>query len=104
MSERRAAFVTGGAQGLGAAIALGLARDGFDVVVSELSLQPLMDIVRAIEALGRRAHPVVLDLREQAMTSAVETFGRLDVMVNNAGVRHCARHTSMRIRISASAC
>jgi len=100
VNERRTAFVTGGAQGLGAAIALALARDGYDVAVSELSIQPLGDVVRAIEALGRRAHPVVLDLRDQAsveraMASAVDAFGQLDVLVNNAGVT--LRRTALEV-------
>jgi NAD(P)-dependent dehydrogenase (short-subunit alcohol dehydrogenase family) len=96
----RAAFVTGGAQGLGAAIALALARDGFDVAVSEMSAHPLGDIVQAVEALGRRAHSVVLDLRDQAsieraMASAVAAFGGLDVLVNNAGVT--LRRTALEV-------
>jgi len=90
-ARKRSAFVTGGSQGLGAAIALALARDGFDVAVSELSAAPLEPILASVRALGRRAHPVVLDLRDQAsveraMASVVEAFGELDVLVNNAGV------------------
>lgn len=84
-------MVTGGAQGLGAAIALALARDGFDVAVSALATESLGNTVKAVEALGRRAHPVVLDLRDQAsveraMASALDAFSQLDVLVNNAGV------------------
>ena len=52
---RRAALVTGAREGLGAAIALELARDGFDVAVTELSTEPLARTVAAIEALGVRA-------------------------------------------------
>jgi NAD(P)-dependent dehydrogenase (short-subunit alcohol dehydrogenase family) len=90
-ARKRTAFVTGSSQGLGAAIAIALARDGFDIAVSELSLAPLDQVLTSIRALGRRAHPVVLDLRDQAsveraMASAVDTFGELDVLVNNAGV------------------
>jgi NAD(P)-dependent dehydrogenase (short-subunit alcohol dehydrogenase family) len=90
-APRRTAFVTGGSQGLGAAIALALARDGCDVAVSELSSAALGNVLNVIRALGRRAHPVALDLRDQvsverAMASVVETFGQVDVLVNNAGV------------------
>jgi len=88
---KRAALVTGAREGLGAAIALELARDGFDVAVTELSTEPLARTVAAIEALGARALPVELDVRllpsiECAMAAAVAAFGRVDVLVNNAGV------------------
>jgi len=90
-TERRAALVTGASQGLGAAIALALARDGFDVAVTELSAPPLAKSVAAIEAVGARALAVELDVRslssiERAMAEAVSAFGRVDVLVNNAGV------------------
>lgn len=90
-TRRRAAFVTGASQGLGAAIALALAQDGYDVAVSRLSGESPPRIVGDIEALGRRAHPVRLDLRDQssierAMASVVAAFGEIDLLVNNAGV------------------
>lgn len=88
---RRAAFVTGAAQGIGAAIALGLARDGFDVVVASTRPEKLAGIVAQLAAAGARAVPVALDLRSQssidhAMAEAIGAFGHLDVLVNNAGV------------------
>ena len=91
MSARRAALVTGAAQGLGAAIALRLARDGYDVAVTELTRSPLADVVAKIEAAGARAVAVELDVRsqesvERAIAHAADAFGTLDVLVNNAGV------------------
>ena len=85
------ALVTGAAQGLGAAIALGLARDGFDVVVTSRSTGRLAGTLAAIEAVGRRAVPIQLELRsapgvEQAVAGAVEALGGLDVLVNNAAI------------------
>ena len=89
--KRRAAFVTGAAQGIGAAIALALARDGFDVAVSSTRPEKLAEVAAAIRAAGTRAVPVALDVRstesiEQAMAEAVSACGRLDLLVNNAGV------------------
>ena len=92
MSERKVALVTGASQGLGAAIAVGLAQDGFDVVITELNAAELAATKGAVEAAGVRALPIALDVRdtgsiERAMKGAVEAFGRVDVLVNNAGVQ-----------------
>ena len=88
---RQAALVTGAAQGIGAAIALGLARDGFDLVVASTRPGKLAGIVAQLEAAGARAVPVALDLLsqssiEQAMAEAIGAFGHIDVLVNNAGI------------------
>jgi NAD(P)-dependent dehydrogenase (short-subunit alcohol dehydrogenase family) len=89
--SRRTAFVTGASYGIGAAIAEQLARDGFDVAVCATRLENLTDVVAKLEAAGARAVPLVLNLRslasvEQATDAAIEAFGQLDVLVNNAGV------------------
>ena len=87
----RVALVTGGSYGIGAAAAITLARDGCDVAVADLRRETLVDTVKSIEALGRRAVAVELDLREQAsieaaVGAAVMELGTIDVLVNNAGV------------------
>ncbi len=91
ISSRKTAFVTGATEGLGAAIAVGLARDGFDVAVADLNSDTLKNTVTQIEAAGRQAVAVALDLRSQpsivdAMSKVVSVWGHLDVLVNNAGV------------------
>jgi NAD(P)-dependent dehydrogenase (short-subunit alcohol dehydrogenase family) len=90
-SARRTGLVTGASQGLGAAIALRLAREGYDLAVSDLAIEQLSATVHAIEALGRRAHAVELELRDQtsierAFAAAAQALGTLDVLVNNAGI------------------
>ena len=88
---RRFALVTGASYGIGAATAVGLAQDGFDVAVTDLTKEPLAHTVAAIEAAGSNALPLALDLRDQAsvdkaVADAVAAFGALDLLVNNAGV------------------
>jgi NAD(P)-dependent dehydrogenase (short-subunit alcohol dehydrogenase family) len=89
--RRRVAFVTGASQGLGTAIAVGLACDGYDVAVSSKRLERLAEVARQIEAAGARPVPVALDLSshssiEEAMAAVIDACGPLDVLVNNAGV------------------
>jgi NAD(P)-dependent dehydrogenase (short-subunit alcohol dehydrogenase family) len=84
----RVALVTGGGTGIGRATALALAADGLDVVVSGRRPEPLAEVVAEI---GDRAIAVACDhsLPEdaaRAVRTAVETFGGLHVVVNNAGV------------------
>jgi NAD(P)-dependent dehydrogenase (short-subunit alcohol dehydrogenase family) len=90
-ADGRTAFVTGASQGIGAEIALGLARDGFDLAVAATRTENLAPVVAKLAAMGTRVAPVALDLRsqssiEQAVAEAIQALGRLDVLVNNAGV------------------
>ncbi|WP_201835468.1 SDR family NAD(P)-dependent oxidoreductase [Microvirga zambiensis] len=85
------AFITGAAYGIGAAAALALARDGCDLVLADLSVEMLAETAAKVRELGRRAVPIRLDLRNQdsiesAVATALGSFERLDVLVNNAGV------------------
>ncbi len=92
MSKGKVALVTGASQGLGAAIAVGLAQDGFDVVITELQVAALATTAATVKEAGARALPIALDVRdpvsiERSMSSALDAFGRVDVLVNNAGVQ-----------------
>ncbi len=90
--EGKVAVVTGGSRGIGAAIVERLARDGADVAFSYSNSKERADqIVAKVEALGRRAIAVRADQAVPAQVSgfvrkANETFGRLDILVNSAGV------------------
>jgi NAD(P)-dependent dehydrogenase (short-subunit alcohol dehydrogenase family) len=91
VTRKPTAFVTGATQGLGAALALRLAQDGYDMAVSGTQLTNLESTVSTLRAQGARVVAVQLDLRsqesiEQAMALVVREFGELDVLVNNAGI------------------
>jgi NAD(P)-dependent dehydrogenase (short-subunit alcohol dehydrogenase family) len=89
--DRRVAVVTGASYGIGAATALALARDGLDLALCDLREDMLADTATAAGRLGRRAIPIALDLRKQSdidatIAKALDALGRVDVLVNNAGV------------------
>jgi pteridine reductase len=91
------ALVTGGARRIGRALCLGLAEAGFDIVVNHSqSADAAGEVVRQVESLGRRAIAVQADVSESAevekLSQAVRgTFGRLDLLVNNASLFQTGR-------------
>ena len=87
----KVAIVTGSGRGLGLAYATELARQGAAVVINDVDAQTAADAVASIEALGGRAVAVVAavgptETAHQLVSAAVDNFGRLDILVTNAGV------------------
>jgi 3-oxoacyl-[acyl-carrier protein] reductase len=88
----KTAIVTGGSKGIGAAIALALAREGCDVAINYRRHDAeANEVVEAVEKLGRRALAVKADVASHADAAAmvrtvVDTLGRLDILVCNAGI------------------
>jgi 3-oxoacyl-[acyl-carrier protein] reductase len=88
--DGRVALVTGAAQGIGAATALTLARFGADLAACDRNEAGLAETATAVEALGRRCVPGVLDVRDGDAVRAwldvvADAYGHVDVLVNNAG-------------------
>ena len=84
------AVVTGASRGLGQYFGRALARAGADLVVTSRHLEALQPFVKEIEALGRRAVPVELDVRSQESVTrmgeeAEKAYGHIEILVNNAG-------------------
>jgi citronellol/citronellal dehydrogenase len=93
----RVAIITGSSRGIGRDIALALAREGCHIVVTGKTTEPhpklpgtIYTVAEEVEALGVKALPLQLDVRDvdslEAMAQKTrETFGRIDILINNAG-------------------
>src|SRR5688572_4562258 len=91
MTEKRVAFVTGGSRGIGEAIVRRLAKDGLHVVAAARSIDKLNGVVGGIRGEGGSAEAVAVDVSDfrglaDAIDKVAESHGRLDVLVNNAGI------------------
>jgi 3-oxoacyl-[acyl-carrier protein] reductase len=87
----KVALVTGAAQGIGKAIALLLARNGADMVVSDINLEKAEETVKEIRAIGPKAMAVKVDVAnlsdvERMVTGILEKLAKIDILVNNAGI------------------
>jgi len=89
--DKRVALVTGAAKGMGHDICLTLAQEGADLALAARDVPPLEALKGEIEKLGRRALVVSCDVTDEAavqqmVAKTTETFGRIDILVNAAGV------------------
>lgn len=87
----KVALVTGASSGIGRASAIALAKQGATVVVAARRVDKLQELAREIVSLGHEALPVMMDVtKKETVTAAVfktvEMYGRLDILLNNAGV------------------
>ena len=87
----RMVFITGGSQGIGRACALILAEAGAHIAIGSRNLEKLNAVFQEVEQLGRRSLAVKVDINDPmqiraAFAEVVQQFGRIDVLVNNAGI------------------
>jgi NADP-dependent 3-hydroxy acid dehydrogenase YdfG len=87
----KVALVTGGASGIGAALATRLANNGAEVWIADREVGPAEELAQRLNSSGRRAHAIELDVRsypafECAVAEAVQQAGRIDYLFNNAGI------------------
>jgi NAD(P)-dependent dehydrogenase (short-subunit alcohol dehydrogenase family) len=98
--QDKVAVVTGAGSGIGQAIALRFAAEGADVVIPDIKLAAAEETAERVRALGRRALAMQVDVSrsadvKRAITTTVEQLGRIDIMVNNAGIRFIAPLTEV---------
>jgi NAD(P)-dependent dehydrogenase (short-subunit alcohol dehydrogenase family) len=89
--EKKVALVTGAASGLGVSFAEAMAEAGADVVCADINAKGLEKTVKKIEKIGRKGLAVLCDVSKEEdvkrmMKVTIETFGRLDILFNNAGI------------------
>ncbi|MBN2129209.1 MAG: SDR family oxidoreductase [Sedimentisphaerales bacterium] len=93
--DERVAIVTGSSRGIGRAIALALGAEGATLVLAARSSAKLEETADLVRRAGGRAETVVTELTDEdsirsLVTVAGDTFGRLDILINNAGITHSA--------------
>lgn len=89
--DNKVAIITGAGSGLGRAYALLLAREGAQVVVNDFNAENAANVVREIEVDGGRAVAAIADVGnvaggESILATALQAFGRVDILINNAGI------------------
>ena len=85
------ALVTGGGRGIGRGIVLALAKNGADLVVTDINFEDAKSVSDEVNKLGRNALPLPVDVTNQEsvdnmVREAIERFRRIDILVNNAGI------------------
>jgi len=87
----KVALITGGARGIGQAIALAFAKEGADIVVADVNLEVAQKTASEIESLGRKALALEMDVTnyekvEEGINKILDKMGKVDILVNNAGI------------------
>jgi 3-oxoacyl-[acyl-carrier protein] reductase len=87
----KVAFVTGSAQGIGKSVAIALAKEGANIVVSDINLELAIQTAKEIEALGVKTLALKTNVAdaadvEKSVAEIAKVFGRIDILVNNAGI------------------
>jgi len=89
--EGKVALITGGARGIGQAIGMAFAKEGSEIVVADVNLEIAQKTASEIEALGRKALALDMDVTnyekvEEGINKILDKFGKVDILVNNAGI------------------
>ena len=89
--ENKTALITGGASGIGRAICLGFAREGADVCVADINSSGAKACASEIRKIGRKSMYLKVDVTkykdlENMVAKTIDTFGRIDILVNDAGI------------------
>src|SRR4051812_47247939 len=89
--QGKVALITGGGGGLGEAICRTLSEAGVTLIVADVREAAARKVAQAIQDRGGKAQPLLLDIRderqvEEALTRLVKDFGKLDILINNAGI------------------
>src|SRR5438105_2072959 len=100
--EGKTAIITGGGTGIGKSMAIEFARAGADVAIASRKLEHLEPVVKEIEKLGRRAFAMAVDVRQEdqmqgLVERAVKDWGKLDIVVNNAGASFRAKFEDISV-------
>jgi len=100
--DGRVAIITGGGTGIGKSMAIEFARAGADVAIASRKLEHLEPVAKEVEKLGKRTFAMAVDVRQEDQVQAlveraVKEFGRLDIMVNNAGASFRAKPEDISI-------
>ena len=99
--SNKTALVTGGSKGIGRSIALHLAEKGYDIIINSRTLNPdyrgegALDVKEKVEAMGQKAYICTADVStpegRQKILEYVDAVGRLDILINNAGIEPPAK-------------
>src|SRR4030043_348434 len=89
--KNKVAIVTGGSRGIGKAIALTLAREGADIALFGIHIDTMRETAKEIEEQGRKSLVLETDVSVSAQVNrsakkAIDTFGKVDILVNNAAI------------------